>query len=535
MKNVILYTRVSTDEQADKGFSLRDQNQKLLNYCENNNLNVLHVFKEDHSAKTFNRPEFKKLLDFTKRNSSKIHQILFTKWDRFSRNTTESYNKIKDFNELGIIVNAIEQPLDLSIPEQGLMLAVYLSMPEVENHRRSLNVIAGMRRAVKEGRYVVSPPKGYNMGRDNQSKPILVPNGDAKYITEGFKLLSTGVYSQKEVLDKLKAKGFKTSKAAFGRIVRNIIYKGDITLKAFQDEPEQVIKGIHEPLVSRITFDKVQGLINNNSNQYKVTHKKINEKFPLKDFVLCPSCHKPLKASTSRGRTQYYSYYHCAKPCDTRYRAEDVENWFSTFLSGISLNSNVQKLLFKMIENRFKEQTKSKRLSPKHYQDMSSIEQKLVKLQDLYLDGEFDRHEYKDAKSRYSQKLNALKEKQENWNNATDVLSIYKNGLKKLENFDKQFTNSDIEHKRKLLGSIFPEKFQFENQGVRTEDINPLLLKIASVNKGLSENKKGDKSKNNDLSHLVQAARLELAHLAALDPKSSVSTNSTTPAKGLQI
>ena len=88
MKNVILYTRVSTDEQADKGFSLRDQNQKLLNYCENYNLNVLHVFKEGLSAKTFNRPEFKKLLDFTKKNSSKIHQILFTKWDRFSRNTT---------------------------------------------------------------------------------------------------------------------------------------------------------------------------------------------------------------------------------------------------------------------------------------------------------------------------------------------------------------------------------------------------------------------------------------------------------------
>ena len=149
MKNVILYFRVSTDEQADKGFSLRDQEQKLLNYCNSNNLNVLAVFKEDHSAKTFNRPEFKKLLLFVKNNKSKVQQLLFTKWDRFSRNTTESYNKIKDFNELGIIVNAIEQPLDLSIPEQGLMLAVYLSMPEVENHRRSLNVIAGMRRAFK--------------------------------------------------------------------------------------------------------------------------------------------------------------------------------------------------------------------------------------------------------------------------------------------------------------------------------------------------------------------------------------------------
>lgn len=68
---------------------------------------------------------------------------------------------------MGVIVNAIEQPLDLSIPEQGLILAVYLSMPEVENHRRSLNIIAGMRSALKEGRYIVSPPKGYKMGRDN--------------------------------------------------------------------------------------------------------------------------------------------------------------------------------------------------------------------------------------------------------------------------------------------------------------------------------------------------------------------------------
>ena len=503
MKNVILYFRVSTDEQADKGFSLRDQEQKLLNYCNSNNLNVLAVFKEDHSAKTFNRPEFKKLLLFVKNNKSKVQQLLFTKWDRFSRNTTESYNKIKDFNELGIIVNAIEQPLDLSIPEQGLMLAVYLSMPEVENHRRSLNVIAGMRRAFKEGRYVVSPPKGYDMGRDDQNKPILVPNNDATFIKEGFELLSKGIYSQKEVLQRLTKKGFKTSKSAFGRIIRNPIYHGDIYLKAFKDEPEQTIKGIHEPLISKTIFNTVQYHIDGGKKQYKVAHKKVNEKFPLKDFVLCPNCHKPLKASSSKGRNKYYSYYHCAKPCNTRYKAENVENWFSNFLGGISLNTNTRKLLFKMIEKRYKEQTKSSRLSPKHYQEIESIEQKLIKLQDLYLDGEFDSIEYQNAKERYSSKLNQLKEKQENLNKSNQVLSLYKNGLEKLENFDNQFANSDIDHKRKLLGSIFPKKFQFENENVRTEDINPILLKIASINKGLKGNKKRDKSNNSDLSHVV--------------------------------
>lgn len=528
MKNVILYFRVSTDEQADKGFSLRDQEQKLLNYCNSNNLNVLAVFKEDHSAKTFNRPEFKKLLIFVKNNKSKVQQLLFTKWDRFSRNTTESYNKIKDFNELGIIVNAIEQPLDLSIPEQGLMLAVYLSMPEVENHRRSLNVIAGMRRAFKEGRYVVSPPKGYNMGRDDQNKPILIPNEDAKFITEGFELLSKGIYSQKEVLDRLKKKGFKTSKSAFGRIIRNSVYNGDIILKAFKNEPEQIIKGIHEPLISKTIFNMVQYHIDGGKKQYKVAHKKVNEKFPLKDFVLCPSCHKPLKASSSKGRNQYYSYYHCAKPCNTRYKAEDVEHWFGNFLRGISLNTNTRTLLFKMIEKRFKQQTKSSRLSPKHYQEVDSLEQKLIKLQDLYLDGEFDSTEYRNAKERYSKKLNELKEKQENLNKSNKVLSVYKHGLEKLENFDNQFTISDIDQKRKLLGSIFPKKFQFENQEVRTEDINPILLRIASINKDLKGNKKRDKSNNSNLSHEVLKVGIEPTLPKELDFESSASTNSAT-------
>ena len=66
------------------------------------------------------------------------------------------------FNQLFIQANAIGQPLDLTVPEQGLMLAVYLSIPEAENQRRSLNVISRMLRAFKHGRYVGNAPKGYS-------------------------------------------------------------------------------------------------------------------------------------------------------------------------------------------------------------------------------------------------------------------------------------------------------------------------------------------------------------------------------------
>lgn len=254
MKNVILYVRVSTDEQANKGFSLRDQEEKLLQYSRDNAMHVLNIYREDHSAKTFNRPEFKKLLEYCKKNYTGIDELLFIKWDRFSRNTAESYNKINLFTDLGIKVNAITQPLDLSIPEQGLMLAVYLSIPEVENQRRSQNVIAGRRRAFKEGRYVGSPPKGYSVGRDSTNKPILVPNNDAPYILEAFELMATGVYNLREVFNKLKNKGYKSSKTAFSNMIRNPLYSGLVYLSAYRDEKEQFIEGIHEPIITRMLY-----------------------------------------------------------------------------------------------------------------------------------------------------------------------------------------------------------------------------------------------------------------------------------------
>jgi len=56
---------------------------------------------------------------------------------------------------------AIEQPLDLSIQENKMMLAFYLAAPELENDRWALNTFNRMRRAHKEGRDMGVAPVGY--------------------------------------------------------------------------------------------------------------------------------------------------------------------------------------------------------------------------------------------------------------------------------------------------------------------------------------------------------------------------------------
>lgn len=107
MKIADLYVRVSTDEQADKGYSQRNQEEMLRRYCEFNQVTINRVVYEDHSAKTFNRPAWNKLLAEVKKRKNPSNIILFTKWDRFSRNAGDAYQMINLLRAHGVEPQAI--------------------------------------------------------------------------------------------------------------------------------------------------------------------------------------------------------------------------------------------------------------------------------------------------------------------------------------------------------------------------------------------------------------------------------------------
>ena len=85
-KSAIIYCRVSTTEQKKYGNSLQDQSIKLRDFCNSNDINIVKEYKEDCSAKNFERPEYRKLVNFAKDNKEKIDYLLVLNWDRFSRN-----------------------------------------------------------------------------------------------------------------------------------------------------------------------------------------------------------------------------------------------------------------------------------------------------------------------------------------------------------------------------------------------------------------------------------------------------------------
>ena len=142
-------------------------------------------------------------------------------------------------------------------------------------------------------------------------------------------------------------------------------------------------------------------------------------------------------------------------------------------------------------------------LGPKHFEKVKSIEEKIIRLQDLYIEGNIEKSEYKVAKERYNLIYEELKSLEIENKDLKQVIKTYESTLIKLESIENQYNVSDIEEKRKLIGSIFPKKFQFENKKVRTADINPLFLKISSINSASQRIKKRQIQKKLNLSGMV--------------------------------
>jgi len=335
MITATLYIRVSTDEQALKGHSLAFQEERLNNFCVANNIHIMTIVREDYSARNFERPAWKAFMKEAKKSKKMCPDlILFTKWDRFSRSITDSYYMIRLLKDLQIEPQAIEQPLDLSVPENKILLAVYIATSEVENDRRSLNVRQGIYKARQEGRWTSNVPLGYSFQFIKNGIKIIVPKEpEASLIRNAYRIIASqdhnGVQS---VYDRLLKAGLKCSRSHFWRVIRNPFYSGKIVVPRFEGTDSYLVKGNHEAIVPEILFNKVQRILDSEKQKTK-TNIEHDEKLPLRGLILCPNCKGRVTGSKSKGKKSYYYYYHCHHCCAFRIRADEANQLVETELN----------------------------------------------------------------------------------------------------------------------------------------------------------------------------------------------------------
>ena len=393
--------------------------------------------------------------------------------------------------KLGVEPQAIEQPLDLSIPENKMMLAFYLAAPEVENDRRALNVIHGMRRAKKEGRFMGKAPIGY-MNRTDESgrKSIALKEPQADILRWSFNKVAEGIFNTEQIYKMAKKKGFGSTKSPFCFALRNPVYCGKIFIPKYKDEESRFIKGSHEPIISDELYYQVQDILDGRKRNYRLKAVS-NESLPLRGFLLCPKCNKLLTGSASKGNTKYYAYYHCTDGCSCRYRADNLNKLFVCEIKKYIPRTEIVDLFKVLLTEALDDQTD-------HIQDDSNklrlqvkeLQEKIAYIRELLSSKQIEPADFRDMKCEYSNKLEKLQAKLNTENNdRLDLKRLLDGGINNLLKLDYLYETVNTEKKREIISSIYPEKLTFDGFTLRTNRINEVIKLIYSMDKGFSENK----------------------------------------------
>jgi DNA invertase Pin-like site-specific DNA recombinase len=478
-KSAILYIRVSTDEQAIKGSSLKTQEELLRQYCNLKGITVDKLFIEDHSAKTFNRPVWKKLIARIKKAESSPDLLLFTRWDRFSRNTGDAYYAIKTLQQSGVNPIAIEQPLDVTIPENKLMLAFYLAIPEVENDRRGLNVQRGMQNAKEQGKWIGPAPLGYqNICSPDGIKSIIQKEPDASILRIAFEQVASFTHNASDAYRYAVKSGLNCSQSNFFRILRNPAYAGNIKITGIGTIDSHIVPGLHVGIVSSETFDKVQKLFYNEVTKNDIAY---SNRFPLRGFLKCPQCNKVLKASTSSGRYNKYSYYHCLSKCGYRIRVEALNEIFIQKLKTLIVEPEYLTLYKSIVEN-FYQQENRRILSgkAKSVQAIDRFADRITNARNLLLDGLIEFGDFEKIKMDFEAKIAIL---------GDIVLSYSKSQLeftrkvnncgKFLSKMDAFFCSLNEPNKRSFLNQVLVKATVWHHENLH-QIFNPAFQKIYS-------------------------------------------------------
>jgi len=517
-KTAVIMSRVSSDDQV-RGYSLDVQYEQLTKHCQRHDIEIMKHYREDHSAKNFNRPEFKNFLDYARQHKNQIDYLFITTWDRFSRNMTDANLMLRTLKGLGIEVQAIEQPIDFSIPESKAMLAIYLVFPEIDNDRRSLKIRGGIRGSLKAGRWCRQAPIGYRNTRDSENKPIIVPSEKAKHIQYAFNQIIKGK-SQAEIRREIKGNGVVISRNNMSIILRNPMYMGKIVVPAYEDEPKVLIDGLHQGIITEEVFYLVQSILSKRKKKSnKPVYNSIRKELPLRGLVYCSNCQSKMTGSPSRSQNgKQYFYYHCNSCKQDRISAITVDKTIESILDDFKFTKEAETIYEMMVQKLLsgnEQQAKIKR--KKLNTEIDQTTKRLENLQDLLVDGEISSEAYSDAYSRYSSIREELKQQLNSLQTGNNQYRSWLNkGVHVLKNLKEHYKKSSVKQKQKLLSSIFPENLFFKGDECRTTRINDVLRFILQIDNKLEYKKRGQFSTKLKLSSLVESERIELSSKQAI-------------------
>lgn len=481
MNNAVIYCRVSTKDQVDN-FSLAIQEKWCRDYCARNGFNVNKVFVEEgESAKTEKRTEFQRMLAYCQENKGKVKWVVVYGVSRFSRSLHVHSATRAFLAALGISLRSATEVFDES--SQGKFIeSLMASIAQFENDARGERTVVGMKAAIESGKWPFKAPLGFLNSNGKEGRGSLVPDPvRAPLVRQAFELYATGLHTMQDVLKIVTAAGLRTRKGkpvpkqTLNQLLRKPVFAGWIEVPGWSERT----RGDFEPIVTENVFETVQARLSGKRVSL-APRLRSNPDFPLRHFVKCGCCGKPLTASWSKGRTERYPYYRCPnKNCaGLNVRKVELEGRFSEYLERLQPKQSLVNLFNAIVVDVWKEkQAQSLALSVTLHQRIKNLHERKEKLEEAFLyEKAIDRETYDRQRDKLNEEiLLAEMAEQDAKLEGYDIDAVLSFAGHVMANAARLWTEVSSEQKQRLQTVLFPKGVTFVNGEFGTTETSPLF------------------------------------------------------------
>lgn len=327
-EKVFLYVRVSTQEQANEGYSVKEQEDRLRNYAKSRGYTVVKVYVDGgHTGANIKRPALQEMI----KNINKVDSVIVYKLDRLSRSQKDTLYLIEEvFLKNNVDFVSLSESFDTSTPFGRAMIGILSVFAQFEREQISERTLMGRTARARDGYYHGGDSTKAPTGYDYVDGELLINEYEALCVQYIFSEYLKGK-GQATIFEEVEKKfpNVINHLSAIGKILKRSLYKGYVSFGG------ESYKGRHKPIVSSNDFDNAQLIINKRAAKF--TNKSI-EPYLLTGLMHCGHCGARLAGKTGKklknGNTlRYYVCYTrrghpkhmmTAENCDKSFERKEV-------------------------------------------------------------------------------------------------------------------------------------------------------------------------------------------------------------------
>lgn len=509
-KIIAIYCRVSTDEQAEFGYSIDEQKRLLEEWCKANDYIIYKCYSDRGiSGKNIkDRPALKELLSDAK--EGKFDMVISWKINRVSRKLEDVLKIVNILEKNNITFKSYSEPFETDTPAGRMQFQMMALIGEFERGTIAQNVKMGMIAKAKSGNWCGGRVLGYDLVPNNSPEEekkgknkLEINEKEAEIVRFIFNEYSKGK-GYKAITNKMNKLGYKTKKGnnfsvgSIRDILTNPVYIGEIRYNVRQNWSEKRrrninpnpirVKGKHEAIIDRELWDKVQLILESKKGK---PSRIYDGEYPLTGILRCPKCGAGMVISRTTntladGTKKRIAYYCCGNwknkgtsVCNSNtIRVDKANEYVFKKIEELVSNEAMIKAVVKNINKERKDKVKpAKRLLGDIDKELEKLDKRKRKIFEAYEDDILTKEEFQTRKDELNEKIRILEEeKKPLLNTISDEVSEdipYELIKDILMNFSK-ILNSSVsrEQQKKLLHMIISEITMNESREIESIKLN---------------------------------------------------------------